>query len=231
MPNDENGTNTNTSMEEIESAERNVDNNSVEVSPSTTTDNQEATTQLTENTSTNNSASSENEFYPSAVLMLDSCIQDYQRLQENYNKVYEKTNIALAFVGIVLTIMFTSLDFSSASLNASNMKIWEVIISSTEIICQFSSIILMIVSIILLLIVLKGKRIPVFKSEDIRNEEIYRLKESHAAVWLIDKYTQIANDIRPIVSKKQKLFDSALVLVIIGIIAYAISTILQKGGF
>lgn len=53
--------------------------------------------------------------YPSAQFLVDACFNDYQRLQDNYSKVYEKTNIALAFVGVVLTIMLTTLDFSSLS--------------------------------------------------------------------------------------------------------------------
>ena len=37
--------------------------------------------------------------YPSACFLLDSCVQDYQRLQENYNRIYDKINVALAFAG------------------------------------------------------------------------------------------------------------------------------------
>ena len=65
-----------------------------------------------------------------------------------------------------------------------------------------------------------------FKSEDIRNDEIYREKEEFAAVWLIDKYTIITNSMRPIVQRKQRSFDTDLTLIIIGIIMYAISVIL-----
>ena len=71
----------------------------------------------------------------------------------------------------------------------------------------------------------------VFKSEDIRNEEIYREKESHAAMWLIDKYTRIVNEVRPVVQKKQEAFDKALVVIIVGIILYVIAIVLRKGGF
>ena len=84
---------------------------------------------------------------------------------------------------------------------------------------------------IYLLFLLRGRRIAVFKSEDIRNEEIYRNKESHAAVWLIDQYTRIVNEVRPIVQKKQKAFDNAMVAIIVGIMMYVVAVLLRKGGF
>ena len=54
----------------------------------------------------------------------------------------------------------------------------------------------------MVLFLLRGRKIAVFKSEDIRNEEIYRNKKSYTALWLIDKYTRIVNEVRPIVQKK-----------------------------
>lgn len=78
---------------------------------------------------------------------------------------------------------------------------------------------------------LKGKDIPVFNSVDVRDAELYREDNETAAMWLIDKYTSVVFELRPIVEKKQKKFDSTLTMTISGIILYAISVILQKGGF
>ena len=78
---------------------------------------------------------------------------------------------------------------------------------------------------------LRGRKIAVFKSEDIRNENIYRDKESQAALWLIDKYTRIVNEVRPIVQKKQKAVDNAMVAIIVGIMMYVVAVLLRKGGF
>ena len=169
--------------------------------------------------------------YPSACLVLESCIQDYQRIQESYDKIYEKINIALAFAGIILTIMFGSFDFSSAELNVKDMEVWQLMITCVELLCLIGSVILLIGSIIFLLTLLRGKKIAVFKSEDIRNFEVYRQKDSHAAVWLIDKYTKIVHGMRPIVQEKQVSFNKALTVIIIAMILYAISAVLSKGGF
>ena len=169
--------------------------------------------------------------YPSACFLLESCFQDYQRLQENYNKIYEKINVALAFTGVILTIMLSSFDFSPAMINVEEMKVWEVMLTSVELLCLAGSLFLIIFSTLYLLTLLRGRKILVFKSEDIRNEEIYRNEEPYAALWLIEKYTEIVDSVRPVVQKKQKSFDNALIVIIIGIIMYVLAVLLRKGGF
>lgn len=169
--------------------------------------------------------------YPSACFLLDSCVQDYQRLQENYNRIYDKINVALAFAGVVLTIMLGSFDFAPAKLCVKDITVAALIIIVVELICLVGGMGLTLISIVYLLTLLRGRKIAVFKSEDIRNEEIYREKESHAAMWLIDKYTRIVNEVRPVVQKKQEVFDKALVTIIVGFILYVIAIVLRKGGF
>lgn len=175
--------------------------------------------------------STESSDYPSACFLLDSCVQDYQRLQENYNRIYDKINVALAFEGVVLTVMLGSLDFSPAKLYVKDMTVIALILVSVKLICLVGGMGITIFSAIYLLTLMRGRKIAVFKSEDIRNNEIYREKEPYAAVWLIDKYTKIVNEVRPVVQKKQASFDRALITIIVGIIMYAIAVILQKGGF
>lgn len=169
--------------------------------------------------------------YPSACFLLDSCVQDYQRLQETYNRLYDKINIALAFVGVVLTIMLGSFDFEIASFYVKNMTIFELIMTCVELLCLVGGMGLTLFSTIYLLMLMRGRKIAVFKSEDIRNDEVYREEETYAAMWLIDKYTKIVNVVRPVVQKKQESFDRILIAVIVGIVMYAIAMILRKGGF
>lgn len=174
---------------------------------------------------------SENKDYPSACFVLDSCVQDYQRLQESYNRIYDKINVALAFVGVVLSIMLSSFDLSIAKMYMNDLTVAAFIIISIELFSLIGGLTLTLLSTLYLLTLMRGRRIAVFKSEDIRNEEIYREKESHAAMWLIDKYTRIVNEVRPVVQKKQEAFDKALVGIVVGIIFYVIAIILRKGGF
>jgi len=127
--------------------------------------------------------------------------------------------------------MLGSFDFAPAKLCVKDITVASLIITVVELICLVGGMGLTLISIVYLLILLRGRIIAVFKSEDIRNEEIYREKESHAAMWLIDKYTRIVNEVRPVVQKKQEAFDKALVVIIVGIILYVIAIVLRKGGF
>ena len=68
-----------------------------------------------------------------------------------------------------------------------------------------------------------------FDSIDIRNEEIYRWKPEKAAVWLIDKYTIVTNELRTVISEKQSKYDSAITKMVISIILYAVVIIIEKG--
>lgn len=169
--------------------------------------------------------------YPSAQFLVDACFNDYQRLQENYSKVYEKTNIALAFVGVVLTIMLSTLSFSSLSKITGSLNVGQLLMVLIEIGSCICGVVLILASAIRFLRLLKGKDIPVFNSVDVRDAELYREDNETAAMWLIDKYTSVVFELRPFVDKKQKTFDSTLTMTIIGIILYAISVILQKGDF
>ena len=185
---------------------------------------------LTEDNTTGKETSESME-YPSACFVLDSCVQDYQRLQESYNRIYDKINVALAFAGVVLTIMLNLFDFSTAKICVKDMTVGNLIMTSIELFCLIGGMGLTFFATIYLLALMRGRKIAVFKSEDIRNDEVYREKESYAAMWLIDKYTKIVNEVRPVVQKKQLSFDKALGAIIVGIIMYFIAVVLRKGGF
>lgn len=53
-----------------------------------------------DNNDVENTVQSECEDYPSACFLLDSCFQDYQRIQDNYNKIYEKTILLWHFLAL-----------------------------------------------------------------------------------------------------------------------------------
>ena len=89
----------------------------------------------------------------------------------------------------------------------------------------------MIYSIYMIFKLLKGKGIYVFKSEDLRNNHIYKETEEVAAMWLIDKYTECTASIRPVLGENQKGFQNivksvtALILILITVL------FLQKVGY
>ena len=127
--------------------------------------------------------------------------------------------------------MLGTLNFSSLSKIAGNLNVGQLLLTLIEAGCCICGVGLLLISAIKFLYLLKGKDIPVFNSVDVRDDELYREDNEAAAVWLIGKYTFVVFKLRPIVEKKQKAFDSTLTMTIVGIILYAISVILQKGGF
>lgn len=171
------------------------------------------------------------EVYPSAKFLVDACFQDYLRLQENYNKLYEKLNVALAFAGVVLTLVLGTFDFEPAIIGIEELQIWEIILLIVHTLCIVSSAGLLFYGTIRFLTLLTGRRLPVFKSEDVRNNNIYKEEEQYAALWLIDKYTICTNELRPIVAEKQKVFERALKAIIIGLIMYTVALVLGKAGY
>ncbi len=50
--------------------------------------------------------------YPSAVMLKEDCYNEYQRLMETYDKIYEKVNIMLAFCGVVLLVILSKVDIT-----------------------------------------------------------------------------------------------------------------------
>lgn len=168
--------------------------------------------------------------YPAAKVLVEACFQDYMRLQDNYNRLYEKINIALAFAGVILTLVLGFLDFTHLFVDVGSCKIWELILLIVYTACEVACVVFLLYATIRLLLLLKGKTIPVFKSEDVRDEDVYGATEEEAAMWLVDKYTICTDGIRPIVAKKQKAFECALRAVIIGLILFAVVIGIGKVG-
>lgn len=167
--------------------------------------------------------------YPSAEMLQQACQDDYLRLIDTYDKIYEKINVTLAFCGVVLLVILGSLDYTSIFkiCNAqSNLELFSLLIF---LICSAVSSVCIIWAVVQLLLLMRSKEIPVFDSIDIRNEEIYRWSNGEAAVWLIDKYTIVTSALRTIISDKQKKYDSAVTKVVIALIMYAVVLVIEKG--
>ena len=69
----------------------------------------------------------------------------------------------------------------------------------------------------------------VFNSVDIYDDEIYKLQENEAALWLIDKYTKSIVELKEVTRDKQEKFDLAVAKLLISVVSYAIFLVLQKG--
>ncbi len=166
--------------------------------------------------------------YPSAEFLHSVCIFDYQRVLDTYDKIYEKTNVALGFSSVILLVIMSSIDYTIIKMIPSATKL-ELFTLLVLIVCSIGSAMCIIWAVVQLLLLMRSKTITVMDSISIRDEGIYKESTETAALWLIDKYTKAINDMRPQIQKKQKSFDSAVINIIIAIVLYAFVLIIQKG--
>jgi len=167
--------------------------------------------------------------YPSAELLQTACYEDYKRLIDTYDKIYEKVNIALVFCGIILIVILSNFDYTiirRISTTVSNLELFSLL---AMLVCSALSAVFVVWAVIELLLMMKSNIITVFDSIAIRNEEIYRKSTEVASVWLIDKYTIATAELRNTVSFKQQKYDNAIVKVIVALLLYAVAAIIQKG--
>lgn len=167
--------------------------------------------------------------YPSAEMLQQACHDDYFRLIDTYDKIYEKINITLAFCGVILLVVLGSLDYTCVSKLCkaqSNLELFSLLVF---LICSVGSSICIVWAVVQLLLLMRSKTITVFDSVDIRNEEIYRWNIDDASVWLIDKYTIVISNLRTTISDKQGEYDSAVTKIVIALVLYAVVLVIEKG--
>lgn len=167
--------------------------------------------------------------YPSAEILQQPCFEDYRRLIETYDKIYEKVNIALAFCGIVLLVILSNFDYTHINDIRTAETKFEIFSFHVILICSAGSAALIIWSVVQLLLLLRSKKIVVFNSVDIRNEKIYNWEPDNAAMWLIDKYTKAILGLREVISNKQKVYDATVIKIVVSLVLYSISLIFEKG--
>ncbi len=167
--------------------------------------------------------------YPSAEFVQQACFEDYRRLIDSYDKIYEKVNITLAFCGIILLVIIGNVNYTYVSDICRTQSNLELIFVLLLLLCSVTSAVCIIWAVIQLLLLMRSKELTVFDSIGIRNDKIYEWNLDEAALWLIDKYTMSIVSLREIIDKKQKIYDDAVTKVIIALLLYSVILIIEKG--
>lgn len=167
--------------------------------------------------------------YPSAELLQQACYEDYRRVIDTYDKIYEKVNITLAFCGILLLVILGSVDYTYLLALCHAETNSEALMYLALILFSVASATCAVWSVIQLLLLMRSKQILVFDSIGIRNDEIYRWDPDKAAVWVIDKYTNAVASIRNVIEEKQRSYDSAVIKVVISVLLYTVVLVIEKG--
>ena len=167
--------------------------------------------------------------YPAAEISQQACYEDYRRLIDTYDKIYEKINITLAFCGVILLVILSNFDYTYLSNMCSVQERTKLAAILMIIHTSAISSICILWSVVQLLLLMQSRTIPVVDSIEIRNQEIYKWRTDKAAVWLIDKYTLAINGIREVIAKKKKIFNAVVVKIVVALLLYAVTLIIEKG--
>ena len=168
-------------------------------------------------------------FYPAGNLIKEACYNEYTRMIETYDKIYEKVNIALAFCGVVLMVIISSFDYRKLLQIIRVTNYYEGLVYLFYALASVVSVVCIFCAVIRLMLLLKGKKIMTFDCISARDLRTYEMEESCAAVWLIDKYSRAVQSLEEVVQKKQKKYDRTIVEMVVSIVAFAFAYFLQKG--
>ena len=87
---------------------------------------------------------------------------------------------------------------------------------------------MMIISIIKLLLVSKGQHLTTFDSISIKRQALYEEKSEDTMLWITLQYLRGINDLRKQITRKQKRYNSAIIIIIIAVIIYVVSLFVSK---
>ena len=167
--------------------------------------------------------------YPSAEFLYSAALEDYNRTLSNYDRIYDRINIALTVCSAVL-IIFLSNTNVKCIFNWFNYTCLEKFLVVMYVSSTMASAVLMIISVIKFLLLSRSKEILCFDSNSIKTEELYEEKVEDSALWITLQYIKVINDIRTKTKEKQNKFNTAVILMIISILCYSISVLIFNGG-
>ncbi len=167
--------------------------------------------------------------YPAASIIKEACYNEYTRMIQTYDKIYEKINVSLTFCGGLLLLIIKEFDFTKILQVKTTVNNKEIIVYIIYSMAFISSVGYIFSTVIGLLRLLKGREIMTFDSISARDNELYAESEQDASVWLIDKYTKSVQSLQCVIQEKQAKYDETIGKAIIALLTFAVASIIEKG--
>ena len=167
--------------------------------------------------------------YPSAELVMNTCFEDYKRLLDTYDKIYEKVNIALVLCGLLLIAIIPTFDYTVFIKIFNIQNSMDLFFLVLYFVLSLSSVFFIVWTTIELLLLMKGKKIYTIDTLSLRNSKMYEKSPENVSVWLIDKYNISIISLKNAIKAKQSKYDSAIIKTISATITYTVSIIMSKG--
>lgn len=165
--------------------------------------------------------------YPSAQITYSASLEEYNQLLSNYDKIYDRINIALVLCGTFFMVFSTTLDFGIIS-NWTSYAIYQRVLAIVNGTMLVTSAVLMAISIVKFLKLTRGAAMTTFDSNSIKYERLYEEKNENTTLWITLQYLKGINDLQEQIAKKQKRYNRAIVLIVIAAIIYIVSLFINK---
>lgn len=171
----------------------------------------------------------QNKKYPSAEFLYSVALEDYNRTLGNYDKIYDRANIALALCSALLVAILNNVDIKSLLSYCSYAAMKKVIVACYGL-SSLGSAILLVVATIRLLLVTRSRKMLSFDSNSIKAEKLYIETVEDAALWVSLQYIRSTNDVGTQVKDKQGKLNRALLEIVVSLLLFAVSVIIHNGG-
>ena len=96
------------------------------------------------------------EKYPSAEFLYSVSLEDYNRVLSNYDRIYDRINIALALCGVILIVILSNVDMT-AMFNWNKYTNLEKMAVGIYALCAIGSAVLIVIAVIKLLLLSRSR--------------------------------------------------------------------------
>ena len=167
--------------------------------------------------------------YPSAEFLYGTALEDYNRSLSNYDRIYDRVNIALAVCCTLLLATLNNIDLKLL-FNFCAYAIDKKMLVAVYGLLAISSAVMLIIATIQLLLLSRSRKVLSFDSNSIKDEALYEEEVEDAALWVTLQYIRAINDVWAQVKEKQTKLNRSLLLLIIALLLYAASVLICNGG-
>lgn len=180
-------------------------------------------------TQCNDESNTENQVkeYPAAELIANTCKEEYMRLINTYDNIYNKVNILLVVCMAIFVAQAESFKGKIIIDNIMQSNIESrVVYLIVELCIAVIALLLILCATVMLCFLLKSKKVPVLNCHDLRNQRVYEGEVDKAATYLIGIYTDVIKELNQIIEKKQKRYDLSVILVVVSVVLFIIEKIM-----
>ena len=161
----------------------------------------------------------------SIAIIVEAAAKEYARQTETYDKIYQRSSFALAACGIFMVAMARFIN-ANAVLNALKSILVIGVLDRTFFLG--TGFLMLLISMMMFLWLLRGKRMEALGIELVENLDVENRGEVESYKWLKNGYIKAIKSIKIKSSAKQKQYNRALNVLLISLVLFAISFLLQE---